>query len=394
MWQDSKQINSDSVDLSDLAIYLSSSKPNTSNYNYQYKHNSNGNQFHQSLSPMANCSTDLKNSFRSQNQSLSRHDQNKPKSSFLMKKTSSFLLHDSLVADNKTTRRRQRRYMIWNSIVFLSLGILLFIYSYNRAKVLESRDMNQECGDKQQKYLIFSIWSTKNLSTYYFFYGAFGLFISAFYVIFFHIALVICCDRFSMALYVLFFTNIITSMVLFYCYIRVRQYLTNLCDFGDLPKNVSVFISVMAISGIIWTFLPFIIFAMQHSLQCLCPYRVCSYQCRKECIYGKWSPLRIKNFVCKSIAVISAFGFLLSTAIAAGYLVENEQQRMWTIIGVSLLIIKLFDIWVVLCLQNGCDIRSVIALFGIYTRPRTDFQSMRMSYSKTNDYSNDRRLLT
>ena len=368
---------------SDLAIYLSSSKQNNNNHQYTtYQYPSNGHTFHQSSSPTAYPQND-KNSFRSQS-SLPHDREHRAKSSFLMKKTSSFLLHDTLVAESKTTKRRQRRYMIWNSMVFLTLGILLFIYSYNRAKKLETRDINEECNGKQQVYLIFSIIPTKNLSTYYFFYGSFGLFISVFYVIFFHIALVICCDRFSMALYVLFFTNIITSMILFYCYIRVRQYFTNLCDYGDLPKNVSIFISVMAIFGIIWKFLPFIIFALEQIIKCLCPYRCCSYQCSKERIYGKWSPLKIRTFVCKSIAVLSAIGFLISTGIAAWYLVENERQRTWTIIGVSLLILKLFDIWVLLCCQNGCDIRSVIALFGIYTRPRNDFQSMRMSFSKSN----------
>eukprot|EP01084_Bolivina_argentea_P236941 398328_1 len=241
-------------------------------------------------------------------------------SSFLVKKTGSFLLHETLVAENKTTKRRQRRYMIWNSICFLSMGILLFIFSYNRANELENRDI--ECTNDlnqiiQQEYYIFSIIATKHLSTYYYFYGTFGLFISTFYVIFFHIALVICCDRFSMALYVLFFTNFITAMILFYCYIRVRQFFGNLCGYGDLPQEVSVFVSIMAIFGIIWTFLPFVAFFLQKCCKCLCCYRICCYQCRKMCIYQSWSPLRLKNCVCKSIAIVSAIGFALSSSIAA-----------------------------------------------------------------------------
>lgn len=372
---------------SDLAIYLSSTKPNNI---YQQQ------TYHQSLSTIGNNNHQYHPN-PNQSQSFPLHE-NRSKSSFFIKKTSSFLLHDSLVAENKTTKKRQRRYMIWNSIVFLTLGILLFLYSYNRAAELESRDIDQECDGKEQIYYIFSLIPTTDLARYYFFYGSFGLFISIFYVIFFHISLVLCCDRFSMALYVLFFTNIITSMVLFYCYIRVRQYYTELCGYGDLDKQISIYISIMAISGIIWTFLPFIIFALEQILKCLCPYKFCLYQCRKQCIYGKWSPLRIKNFICKSIAILSAIGFLASTAIAAWYLVENKKQRQWTIIGVSLLIIKLFDIWVLLCCQNGCDIRSVIALFGIYTRPRNDFQSMAIDIDITQSYSksnhNKHRLLT
>ena len=165
-------------------------------------------------------------------------------------------------------------------------------------------------------------------------------------------------------------------MVLFYFYIRVRQFHTELCGYGDLPQSVSTFISVMAVFGIIWTFLPFACLLLQ---QCCC--RWCCCRCTTR-LYG---PVRLKNALCKLIAVVSAIGFVLSTAVAAWFLVENRKQRNWTLIATSLLIFKFFDIWLVLCLQNGCDVKSVIAVFGIYRTPRTDYQAFRMSYTQSDD---------